>query len=218
MVAITGSYGKTTTKGYVAHLVGGTLSVVPSPKSFNNQTGLAKAINENLVPGTDVFVAEMGTYGPGEIAEMCAWIRPDIAVITSIGPVHLERMGTEQRIAAAKSEILQDAGVMVLNVDSPWLAAIADREAGRRARSCAARSADGRRRGGRRLRHRRRHMTSRVFVEGARRSADRLRPAASMPKRPTWPARWPSPSSSACPRPRSPVASRLCRPRPTAGR
>ena len=71
VVAITGSYGKTTTKGYVAHLVGGSLSVVPSPKSFNNQTGLAKAINENLVPGTDVFVAEMGTYGPGEIAEMC---------------------------------------------------------------------------------------------------------------------------------------------------
>lgn len=140
VVAITGSYGKTTTKGYVAHLVGGTLSVVPSPKSFNNQTGLAKAINENLVPGTDVFVAEMGTYGPGEIAEMCAWIRPDIAVITSIGPVHLERMGTEQRIAEAKSEILKAAGVMVLNVDSPWLAAIADREAaaGRVVRRCSA--------------------------------------------------------------------------------
>jgi len=140
VVAITGSYGKTTTKGYVAHLLGGTLSVVPSPKSFNNQTGLAKAINENLVPGTDVFVAEMGTYGPGEIAEMCAWIRPDIAVITSIGPVHLERMRTEERIAAAKSEILENAEVVVLNVDNPWLAAIADREAaaGRKVRRCSA--------------------------------------------------------------------------------
>ncbi len=146
VVAITGSYGKTTTKGYVAHLVAANLSVVPSPRSFNNQTGLAKAINENLVPGTDVFVAEMGTYGPGEIADMCSWIRPDIAVITSIGPVHLERMGSEERIAAAKSEILGSAAVMVLNVDSPWLAAIADREmaAGRIVRRCSAtdRSAD----------------------------------------------------------------------------
>ena len=43
----------------------------PTPRSFNNRTGLATAINEHLTPGTDVFVAEMGTYGPGEIAELC---------------------------------------------------------------------------------------------------------------------------------------------------
>jgi UDP-N-acetylmuramoyl-tripeptide--D-alanyl-D-alanine ligase len=127
IVAITGSYGKTTTKGYVTHLVSGTWSVVPSPRSFNNQAGLAKAINDGLVPGTDVFVAEMGTYGPGEIAGMCSWVDPDIAVITSIGPVHLERMGTEERIAAAKAEILERAEVAVLNMDSSWLRAIAER-------------------------------------------------------------------------------------------
>jgi UDP-N-acetylmuramoyl-tripeptide--D-alanyl-D-alanine ligase len=140
IVAITGSYGKTTTKGYVAHLLRGTCSVVPSPRSFNNQAGLARAINDNLVPGTDVFVAEMGTYGPGEIAEMCSWIRPDVAVITSIGPVHLERMGTEERIAAAKAEILERARVAVLNVDNPWLAGIAHRAAdqGKLVRRCSA--------------------------------------------------------------------------------
>lgn len=131
VVAITGSYGKTTTKGYVAHLLGATRSVVATPASFNNRAGVARAVNENLTPGTDVFVAEMGTYGPGEIADLCSWCPPDVAVITAIGPVHLERMRTEETIAAAKAEILDRARVAVLNVDHPLLATLADRrEAG----------------------------------------------------------------------------------------
>ena len=129
VVAITGSYGKTTTKGYVAHLVSGSLTVVATPKSYNNQSGLSRAINEQLLPATDVFVAEMGTYGLGEIAEMCSWVTPDIAVITAIGPVHLERMRSEAEITLAKAEILQQAKVAVLNVDSTWLAPLADQVA-----------------------------------------------------------------------------------------
>ncbi len=127
VVAVTGSYGKTSTKGYIAHLVSGTKSVVASPASFNNRAGLARAVNEHLVPGTQVFIAEMGTYGPGEISELCGWIRPRISVITAIGPVHLERMGSEDRILEAKSEILASAEVAVLNVDDERLAALADR-------------------------------------------------------------------------------------------
>jgi len=126
VVAITGSYGKTTTKGYVAHLVSGSRSVVASPASFNNRAGLARAVNEHLADGTQVFVAEMGTYGPGEIAEMTSWIRPDIAVITAIGPVHLERFGSEERIAEAKAEILDRSERAVLVTDDPRLAALAD--------------------------------------------------------------------------------------------
>ena len=125
VVAITGSYGKTSTKGYVAALVEGTRQVVPSPRSFNNRAGLARAVNEVLVPGTEVFIAEMGTYGKGEIAELCSWCPPDVAVITAIGPVHLERMGTEENIAEAKAEILERARVAVLNVDNPHLARLA---------------------------------------------------------------------------------------------
>jgi UDP-N-acetylmuramoyl-tripeptide--D-alanyl-D-alanine ligase len=140
VVAITGSYGKTGTKGYVAHLVTGSLSVIPTPASFNNRAGLARAINEHLTPGTDVFVAEMGTYGPGEIAAMCEWCPPDIAVITAIGPVHLERMGNEANIAAAKAEITAKASVAVLNVDHELLAAMADQveASGKQVRRCSA--------------------------------------------------------------------------------
>ena len=127
VVAITGSYGKTSTKGYVGHLVAGARTVVTSPASFNNRAGLARTINEQLVPGTEVFVAEMGTFGPGEIADLCRWVPPDISVITAIGPVHLERFGSEERIVAAKSEILVRAPVVVLMVDDPRLAEVADR-------------------------------------------------------------------------------------------
>ena len=109
VVAVTGSYGKTSTKGHIAHLVRPTRTVVATPASFNNRAGLARAVNEHLADGTEVFVAEMGTYGPGEIAELCEWCPPDIAVITAIGPVHLERFGSEDRIVEAKSEILVSA-------------------------------------------------------------------------------------------------------------
>ncbi|MGH9078111.1 MAG: Mur ligase family protein [Acidimicrobiales bacterium] len=127
VVAVTGSYGKTSTKQFVAHLLGGTRSVVPSPRSFNNRAGLATAINQHLTPGTEVFVAEMGTYGPGEIAALCDFVPPDVAVITALGPVHLSRMGSEERIAAAKAEILVRAPAVVINVAHPALATLADR-------------------------------------------------------------------------------------------
>ena len=134
VVAITGSYGKTTTKGYVRHLVEGSREVVATPASFNNELGLARAVNEALTPGAEVFVAEMGTYGPGEIAAMCEWVTPAVAAITAIGPVHLERMGTEDAIAEAKAEILTQAETAVLNVDDARLATLADRvEAGGKA-------------------------------------------------------------------------------------
>jgi len=117
VVGITGSYGKTTTKTYVAHLVAGDRSVVASPRSFNNRAGLARTVNEHLVAGTDVLVAEMGAYGPGEIAALCRWLRPEVAVITSIGSAHLERFGTLDKTLAAKAEITSAARVVVLNVD-----------------------------------------------------------------------------------------------------
>jgi UDP-N-acetylmuramoyl-tripeptide--D-alanyl-D-alanine ligase len=132
VVAVTGSYGKTSTKAYIAHLLGGAPRVLASPASYNNRMGLARAINENLADGTKVFVAEMGTYGPGEIADLVEWLPPRVSVITAIGPVHLERFGSEERIVRAKREIVDGAEALVLNVDHPGLAAIASEEASRR--------------------------------------------------------------------------------------
>lgn len=125
VVAITGSYGKTTTKAYAAQLVSGTRRVVASPASFNNRMGLARAVNEQLVPGTEVFIAEMGTYGRGEIASLCEWVRPDVAALVALGPVHLERFRTLEAIVEAKSEILDRAKVGVVAIDHPLLAELA---------------------------------------------------------------------------------------------
>jgi UDP-N-acetylmuramoyl-tripeptide--D-alanyl-D-alanine ligase len=140
VVGITGSYGKTSTKSYTDHLLAGTFRVVASPRSFNNRAGLARAVNEHLVPGTEVFIAEMGAYGVGEIAEMVSWLAPSVAAITAIGPVHLERFGSLERTLAAKSEILAHAGAAVLNVDDERLARLAREleDAGRRVLRCSA--------------------------------------------------------------------------------
>jgi UDP-N-acetylmuramoyl-tripeptide--D-alanyl-D-alanine ligase len=126
IVGITGSYGKTSTKVVLAHIVNGTKTVAASPASFNNRAGLARAVNEGLSPGTEVFVAEMGTYGPGEIAELCEWCPPEISIITAIGPVHLERFGSEEVTLVAKSEILVSATTVILNEDDERLAKLAD--------------------------------------------------------------------------------------------
>lgn len=127
VVAVTGSYGKTSTKGYIAHLVGTKYSVVPSPASFNNLLGLARAVNDKLTPGTEVFVAEMGVYGEGEIRELSTSFPPDIAAVTVIGEAHLERMKDRATILRAKSEIVENATTVVLPIDDPDLAALADR-------------------------------------------------------------------------------------------
>jgi UDP-N-acetylmuramoyl-tripeptide--D-alanyl-D-alanine ligase len=134
IVAITGSYGKTSTKGYIAHLLSNRLTVLASPRSFNNRAGLARTVNEHLGAGTDVLVAEMGTYGPGEIRAMCSWLPPKISVITAIGPVHLERFGSLDRTLLAKAEITEHADVVVLNTDDSRLARLGDDLAGRNKR------------------------------------------------------------------------------------
>lgn len=125
VVAITGSYGKTSTKNYATHLMQGRWATLASPASFNNVMGLSRAVNDRLEPGTDVFVAEMGTYGPGEIARLTELFRPEVSAITTIGEAHLERMKTRETIVRAKSEILPPAATIVLNVDVPELAQLA---------------------------------------------------------------------------------------------
>ena len=127
IVAITGSYGKTSTKNYVAQVLDGSFSVIASPASFNNLMGLSRAVNDRVVPGTDVFVAEMGVYGEGEIRELSQSFPPDIAAITTIGEAHLQRMGSRAAIARAKSEITERAATVVLPVDEPELVALVER-------------------------------------------------------------------------------------------
>jgi UDP-N-acetylmuramoyl-tripeptide--D-alanyl-D-alanine ligase len=127
VVAITGSYGKTSTKNYVAHLLSATYTTVASPASFNNRLGLSRAVNDKLVPGTEVFVAEMGIFGAGEIRELSTHFPPDIAAITIIGEAHLQRMRSTDVIFRAKAEITERARTVVLPIDDERLAGLAQK-------------------------------------------------------------------------------------------
>ena len=126
VIAVTGSWGKTSTKQHIRDLLAGDAVAVASPASYNNTAGLSKTVNEHLPDGAEVLVAEMGMYKPGEIRDLCSWIRPQIAVITSIGPMHLERVGSMEGIVAAKAEVLERADTAVLWVDDPRLDALAE--------------------------------------------------------------------------------------------
>jgi UDP-N-acetylmuramoyl-tripeptide--D-alanyl-D-alanine ligase len=144
IVAITGSYGKTSTKNHLFDLLSEDGGVMATPRSFNNRAGLSRAINENLSDDCRVFIAEMGTYGPGEIRELCSWCPPEIAVITALGPVHLERMKTLEVIEQSKYEITERARTVVVNVDDERLRAWVNRlrSDGKRVRSAGSINGD----------------------------------------------------------------------------
>ncbi|RJQ46623.1 MAG: UDP-N-acetylmuramoyl-tripeptide--D-alanyl-D-alanine ligase [Gaiellales bacterium] len=104
IVAVTGSTGKTSTKDIIASLVGGQLRTVASRGSFNNEVGVPLTLLD-AGEDTEVIIVEMGMQAPGEITELCRIVAPDVAVITNIGPAHLEFAGSMENIAAGKAEI-----------------------------------------------------------------------------------------------------------------
>jgi UDP-N-acetylmuramoyl-tripeptide--D-alanyl-D-alanine ligase len=105
VIAVTGSTGKTSTKDALAALLKTELRVSATPENFNTEIGLPLAIL--MAPAdTEALVLEMAMRGPGQIAELAAIAEPDVGVITNIGPVHLELLGTIEAIAAAKAELI----------------------------------------------------------------------------------------------------------------
>jgi UDP-N-acetylmuramoyl-tripeptide--D-alanyl-D-alanine ligase len=119
IIGITGSIGKTTTKEYVASVLGQRYAVLKSEGNYNNEIGLPLTLLR-LGPEHERVVLEMGTYGPGEITLLTDIAQPQVGVVTNVGHVHLERMGTLERIAEAKSELpraLPADGTAILNAD-----------------------------------------------------------------------------------------------------
>lgn len=123
VVAITGSVGKTSTKDILAALLRPRLRIVAAPRGFNNELGLPLTLCL-AETDTEVVVTEMAMRGSGQIRELACVARPDLAVITSIAPVHLEQMGSLENIARAKAELLEElpaGAVAVLPEHAPEL-------------------------------------------------------------------------------------------------
>ena len=107
VVAITGSYGKTTTKDILASIAIPQRPTVAAERSFNNEIGVPLTLCR-LEPQTEICITELAMRGFGQIAELAAIAEPEVAVITNVGPVHVELLGSVAAIAAAKAEILDD--------------------------------------------------------------------------------------------------------------
>ena len=123
VVAVTGSVGKSTTKEMIACVLDGTYQVGKTPANHNNDIGMPMALLA-MPEDTEVAVLEMGMNHFREIAYLASIGRPDVAVITNIGTMHIEHLGSMQGILQAKLEILegmQENGRIILNGDDQLL-------------------------------------------------------------------------------------------------
>ena len=126
VIAVVGSTGKTTTKDALAALCAAVTPTVAAVASKNNELGLPLTVLR-LEPETRVLVTEMGMRGPGQIAELCEIARPTVALVTSIGPEHLELVGGVEDVARANAEAiaaLPAGGGAVVPADEPLLESV----------------------------------------------------------------------------------------------
>ncbi len=122
IVAITGSYGKTSTKFMLQTLLKERYSVCFTPGSYNTPMGICKVINNDLEARHQILVLEMGARYTGNIRELCDIARPHVAIITNVGQAHLETFGSVDAIRRTKAELLEGLhknGTAILNSDDP---------------------------------------------------------------------------------------------------
>jgi UDP-N-acetylmuramoyl-tripeptide--D-alanyl-D-alanine ligase len=122
VVGITGSLGKTTTKEVVAGVLSARRRVLKTEGNLNSEIGLPVSVLNGLDGAHEIAVLEMAMYQVGDIRLLARLARPRIGVVTTVLPVHLERLGTIERIQQAKQELVEELpsnGVAVLNADDP---------------------------------------------------------------------------------------------------
>jgi len=127
VAGITGSTGKTSTKDLLASVAGVKFRTVAAERSHNNELGVPLTLLQTS-EDTEVLVCELGARGPGQIRDLCTYVRPQIGVVTNVGVTHYEQFGSVDAIVAAKSELvaaLPEGGVAVLNADDPAVAGMA---------------------------------------------------------------------------------------------
>lgn len=122
VIAITGSYGKTSTKFMIRDLLKERFNVCSTPGSYNTPMGICKVINNDLQANHQILILEMGARYEGNIQELCDIAKPDISVVTNVGVAHLETFGSQEVIAKEKGTLvdrLESGDVAVLNADDP---------------------------------------------------------------------------------------------------
>jgi len=121
IVGITGSYGKSSTKAMLAHILQFDGPTLAASGSINTLMGITRHIREDLVVGHRYMVVEMGAFKTGSIRRLCQLTPPSAGLVTAVGDMHLERFGSLEEIVRAKSELAQaipPGGWLVVNADS----------------------------------------------------------------------------------------------------
>ncbi|MBW6468414.1 MAG: UDP-N-acetylmuramoyl-tripeptide--D-alanyl-D-alanine ligase [Coriobacteriia bacterium] len=127
VIGVTGSTGKTTTKEFLAAVLGTRMKVVSTQGNRNNELGVPLTVMD-AGADTDVLIVEMAMRGRGQIAELCRIARPTMGLVTNVGMSHIELLGTQESIADAKAELVEairEEGVVFLNGDDAFSAALA---------------------------------------------------------------------------------------------
>jgi UDP-N-acetylmuramoyl-tripeptide--D-alanyl-D-alanine ligase len=106
VVAIAGSYAKTSTKNILAHTLSGSHQVLITPKSINTMLGVAQVIETSLTADHSIFVVELGEYHRGDIKQLCTFVEPDYGILTPIGHQHLEILGGFQQVVEELIELV----------------------------------------------------------------------------------------------------------------
>ena len=106
VIAVSGSYGKTSTKEYIAQILGRKFSVVKTPLSNNTPIGIANTILYRVQENTEIFVVEMGAYKKGEIAELTRIVTPKISVTTAISDQHISLYGSLANVIDSEYELI----------------------------------------------------------------------------------------------------------------
>lgn len=124
VIAIDGSYAKTSTKDMLYTLLWKDFNVVKTPKSYNTLLSISKTIIDLLKAEVELFIVEMDAYHKGDIKKLANLVNPQIGIITSIAPQHLERFGKIETLAKTQFELAQNLvgeKVLVLNNQSEWI-------------------------------------------------------------------------------------------------
>lgn len=120
VVAVSGSYGKTSVKEYLAHILRQNYCVLRTPENYNSLLGIIKVIEMELEERYDYFICELGAYTAGETRTLCDMLQPDAAILTGLNEQHLERFGTLQREIEGESAsigyVLERGGIGVANM------------------------------------------------------------------------------------------------------
>ena len=130
VIGVTGSYGKTSTKFILGRILSEKYNTLVTPENYNTPMGIVITVRRDLKPQTEIFVCEMGAKRKGDILEDCRIADPDLGVITSIGPQHLDTFGDIETVVSTKFElgdwVKAKGGKMYLNGDNEYIVANAE--------------------------------------------------------------------------------------------